>query len=266
MADAGDLEELPLKIRDMIYDQPLQTQLLDHEISLRGNSDLSGYCNPPQYAAVTRPCSSLFLVNKKISSEYKRRCERRQSTLIVADRLWRLTTDDEDDYEITIARAVLEKVSAVHLHAYHPLINFSECERDEALIWDNFEAWLLASSSSTLAPRSLSLAIVVELRGEDVQSEEDQQYILRKLNKLIVVEQLRELKIVVPDGKGGSPPTKLLPVDWKRGNANPSLLVGPMVKFEQKCCAVVSGGRLSFECRRKCTSRRRSSHKRVDTG
>jgi hypothetical protein len=114
------------------------------------------------------------------------------------------------------------------------------------LIWKGFESWLLAFSSSTLAPRSISLDIVFELTSWGAQSKEDQQYIIRRLHNSKAVE-LREFKVIVSDEEGGSPPRRLLLVDWKRGDTNLPQLIDPMVKIEEKCCAVVSGGILTFE-------------------
>lgn len=234
MADAGNLEKLPLEIRDMIYDLP---EMLDHEVPVHCGYETHscGPCDCPPYLVATRPSTSLLLVNKKVNSEYKLRCEGR-STLFVADHTSCLLIYDEN--EVKIPEAAAEKVSSVHLHADHLITSDGGVGDGRSWVEIRFKEWLRVWSSPSQVPNLVSFTVILELYHADVQSTEQRQRVVNLLLDLMLVEQLTELKVVVKGEAGRSQGARLprrLLVDWKRGDTLPPQLIDPMVVAE-KCC------------------------------
>jgi hypothetical protein len=220
-----DFFGLPLELRDMIYDQP---QLFETQTMLPSRK---GY---PFRMAANKPDSSLLLVSKQFSSEYKRRCEGRVE-LSVADYIDHFAMGTP--YGV-VTMPLTKEISSMRMHVgdwwmlpspYFPGLNDS---------LKKFKDWL--SHWIAQMPKLQTVTVSLYPYENLIRLPEYRDMLITKLCDLISLNLLTEVKVIAMEGDRprflSIDPRKLL-VDWKCQDAVRPQLIDPMADYAETCCS-----------------------------
>jgi hypothetical protein len=211
-------------LRDMIYDQP---QLFETQTMLPSRG---GY---PFRMAASKPDSSLLLVSKQFSSEYKRRCEGRVE-LSVADDIDHLAMGTP--YGV-VGMPLTEDISSMHMHIGHWVLP-SQLFPGLKDSLKRFKDWL--SHWIAQMPKLETITVSLYPYENLIRMPEDRDMLVTKLCDLVSPNLLTEVKVSAVAGDGqwflSVDPRKLL-VDWQRQDAVCLQLIDPMVDYVETCCS-----------------------------
>jgi hypothetical protein len=219
-----DFFGLPLELREMIYDQP---QLFETQTMLPSRV---GY---PFRMAANKPDSSLLLVSKQFSSEYKRRCEGRVE-LSVADYIDHFAMGTP--YGV-VTMPLTKEISSMHMHVgdwWLPSPFFPGLTDSLKTFKDWLSHWIAQM------PKLQTVTVSLYPYENLIRLPEYRDMLITKLCDLISLNLLTEVKVIAMEGDGprflSVDPRKLL-VDWKRQDAVRSQLIDPMADYAETCCS-----------------------------
>lgn len=187
-------------------------------------------------SVVTKPITSLLLVNKRISSEYRDTCEKR-SGVIVSTYMDLLALNAEDEEEISLESA--EKSSFIHMHA-GDWINRLFFDDPDWSLW-GLENWFAYWNSQM--PNLDSMTVSIYLHLDSIESDVDRKELEDALEEFVdIVPKLRELKVIIMDNAMDwstierGPTSKKLLVHWTPSSACRPTLIDCPQRYAETCC------------------------------
>jgi hypothetical protein len=180
-----------------------------------------------------KPDSSLLLVSKQFSSEYKSRCEGRVELSVA---------DDIDHFAMgtpygVVGMPLTKEISSMHMHVGHRMLPspFFPGLNDSL---KRFKDWL--SHWIAQMPKLETVTVSLYPYENLIRMPKYRDMLITKLCDLISLNLLTEVKVIAVEGEGqwflSVDPRKLL-VDWQRQDAVCLQLIDPMVDYVETCCS-----------------------------
>jgi hypothetical protein len=183
--------------------------------------------------AATKPHTSLLMVNRQFSSEYKKRCEGR-SGLFISEKLERFTMWTTN---MAIPPKAAKEATFMHNHAgewCNPSDLFANMD-----LW-LFRQWL--SHHTSQMPKLEKVSINLYTTKYNVEHPIVRDDFVRHMISLISVGQVTELRLIVMEEPErwlmwrSKSAVKTLLAHWKRGRDVSPQVMDPRVDYEENCC------------------------------